>query len=78
MSRAHPLVTCLVALGRLPQRGGEHVGGGAVLLAWHGQQGCGRQQFEDKQHLFTEVILGTTAQVVDGLARAFDSVTHRR
>jgi TetR/AcrR family transcriptional regulator, mexJK operon transcriptional repressor len=29
------------------------------------------KQFEDKQHLFTEVILGTTAQVVDGLARAF-------
>ena len=29
------------------------------------------QQFEDKQHLFTEVILGTTARVVDGLARAF-------
>lgn len=29
------------------------------------------KQFEDKQHLFTEVILGTTAQVVDGLAQAY-------
>jgi TetR/AcrR family transcriptional repressor of mexJK operon len=31
------------------------------------------KQFEDKQHLFTEIILGTTGQVVDGLASAFAS-----
>ena len=29
------------------------------------------KQFEDKEHLFAEIILGTTAQVVDGLATAF-------
>jgi TetR/AcrR family transcriptional regulator, mexJK operon transcriptional repressor len=29
------------------------------------------KQFEDKEHLFAEIILGTTVQVVDGLARAY-------
>lgn len=29
------------------------------------------KQFEDKEHLFAEIILGTTVQVVDGFARAF-------
>jgi AcrR family transcriptional regulator len=29
------------------------------------------KQFEDKEHLFAEIILGTTAEVVDGFARAF-------
>jgi TetR/AcrR family transcriptional regulator, mexJK operon transcriptional repressor len=29
------------------------------------------KQFADKQHLFAEIILGTTVQVVDGFARAF-------
>jgi TetR/AcrR family transcriptional repressor of mexJK operon len=29
------------------------------------------KQFADKQHLFAEIILGTTLQVVDGFARAF-------
>jgi TetR/AcrR family transcriptional repressor of mexJK operon len=31
------------------------------------------KQFADKQHLFSEIVLGTTAQVVDGFARAFAS-----
>ncbi len=29
------------------------------------------KQFEDKQHLFTEIVLGTTTQVVDGFARTY-------
>jgi TetR/AcrR family transcriptional regulator, mexJK operon transcriptional repressor len=29
------------------------------------------KQFADKQHLFSEIVLGTTVQVVDGFARAF-------
>ncbi len=29
------------------------------------------KQFEDKEHLFAEIILGTTVQVVDELARAY-------
>lgn len=29
------------------------------------------KQFHDKEHLFTEIILGTTTQVVGGFARAF-------
>jgi TetR/AcrR family transcriptional regulator, mexJK operon transcriptional repressor len=29
------------------------------------------KQFEDKEHLFAEIILGTTVQVVDGFAQAF-------
>jgi TetR/AcrR family transcriptional repressor of mexJK operon len=31
------------------------------------------KQFADKQHLFSEIVLGTTLQVVDGFARAFAS-----
>ena len=29
------------------------------------------KQFEDKQHLFTEIVLGTTTQVVDGFAKTY-------
>jgi TetR/AcrR family transcriptional regulator, mexJK operon transcriptional repressor len=29
------------------------------------------KQFEDKQHLFTEIVLGTTNQVVDGFAKTY-------
>jgi TetR/AcrR family transcriptional repressor of mexJK operon len=29
------------------------------------------KQFDDKEHLFAEIILGTTAELVDGLARAY-------
>ena len=29
------------------------------------------KQFEDKQHLFTEILLGTTTQVVDGFAKTY-------
>jgi TetR/AcrR family transcriptional repressor of mexJK operon len=29
------------------------------------------KQFADKEHLFAEIILGTTAQIVDGFARAY-------
>jgi len=32
------------------------------------------KQFEDKEHLFTEIILGTTAEVVDGFARGFANI----
>jgi len=32
------------------------------------------KQFEDKEHLFAEIILGTTAQVVDGFARAANAL----
>jgi AcrR family transcriptional regulator len=29
------------------------------------------KQFEDKQHLFTEIVLGTTTQVVEGFAKTY-------
>jgi TetR/AcrR family transcriptional repressor of mexJK operon len=32
------------------------------------------KQFADKQHLFADIILGTTVQVVDGFAQAFASI----
>jgi TetR/AcrR family transcriptional regulator, mexJK operon transcriptional repressor len=32
------------------------------------------KQFEDKEHLFAEIILGTTVEVVDGFAQAFANV----